>query len=254
MKSLLELKNITYFYEGNQEPALQDFSMKIPKGKKCVILGQNGSGKSTIFQLGNGLLVPKKGSILWKDEPLVFKKKNLMEHRKRTGLLFQNADEMLLAPIVIEDLAYGLINAGFTGEGLKQKLEQIVHQYNLEAIADRPIHHLSLGEKRRVALAGIMGLQPELLMLDEPTTYLDPLQTRTFLKQLHEIHNNGTTVVMTTHDLELAYEWADRIFVMYKGQLVYEGRPDELFSNEPFVLEMGLTVPLLFQFRKARWR
>lgn len=250
MNSLIEFENVTFSYEGNYQPALQNFSMKIPVGKKCAIVGQNGSGKSTVFLLANGLLKPNVGRVLWKGEPIVYKKKHLKELRQKTGLLFQNADEMLISPIVYEDLSYGLANAGYVGEALQRKVEQIIKQYNLVHLKKRPIHHLSLGEKRRVALAGIMGLAPELLLLDEPTTYLDPLQTKGFVKELNNIHKAGTTIVMSTHDLNLAYEWADWVFVMDHGQLSFEGTPDELFVNEKFAIETGLSVPLFFQLKQ----
>ncbi|HHW37381.1 MAG TPA: ABC transporter ATP-binding protein [Bacillales bacterium] len=250
MTSLLEFKNITFAYGGNVQPALQNFSVKIPIGKRCALLGQNGSGKSTVLLLANGLLKPNEGKLFWKGEPIHFKRKNLKELRKKTGLFFQNADEMLISPTVLEDLSYGLINAGLVGEALQNKLEQIIKRYQLEHLQDRPIHHLSLGEKRRVALAGIMGLEPELLLLDEPTTYLDPSQTEVFLREMDRIHQSGATVVMSTHDLDLAYEWADWIFVIENGQLIFEGTPDELFVNERFVLEKGLSIPLLFQLKQ----
>lgn len=250
MTSLLELKNITFAYSGNVQPALQNFSLKLPTGKRCALLGHNGSGKSTVLLLANGLLKPNEGKMLWKGEPIEFKKKNLKELRQKTGLLFQNADEMLISPTVLEDLSYGLINAGYEGEALQNKVEDILNRYQLDHLKDRPIHHLSLGEKRRVALAGIMGLEPELLLLDEPTTYLDPLQTKVFLNEMNRIHHSGTTVVMSTHDLDLAYEWADWIFVIEKGQLIFEGTPDELFVNERFVLEKGLSIPLFFQLKQ----
>ncbi len=249
MTSLLELKNITFAYGGNAQPALQNFSIKIPTGKRCALLGHNGSGKSTVLLLANGLLKPNEGMVLWKGEQIHFKRKNLKEFRQKTGLLFQNADEMLISPTVFEDICYGLINAGFGGETLQKKVEEIIKRYQLDHLKDRPIHHLSLGEKRRVALAGIMGLEPELLLLDEPTTYLDPSQTKVFLNEMNRIHHSGTTVVMSTHDLNLAYEWANWIFVIEKGQLIFEGTPDELFVNERFVLEKGLSIPLFFQLK-----
>ncbi|WP_458414088.1 energy-coupling factor ABC transporter ATP-binding protein [Schinkia sp. CFF1] len=250
MNSLLEFEKITFAYEGNNQPALQNLSMIIPSGKKCAILGHNGSGKSTALLLANGLLKPSSGRVLWKGEPLVFSKKGLKGHRQNTGLLFQNADEMLISPVVLDDLSYGLINAGYSGDGLHQKIKQLMKRYQLEHLQDRPIHHLSLGEKRRVALAGVMGLEPELLLLDEPTAYLDPAQTKVFLNELHHISKAGTTIVMSTHDLNLAYEWADWIYVIEKGQLVFAGTPDELFMNEYFVLEKELDVPLLFHLKQ----
>ncbi|MED4352170.1 ABC transporter ATP-binding protein [Schinkia azotoformans] len=250
MTSLLELKNITFAYSGNGQPALQNFSIKIPRGKRCALLGHNGSGKSTVLLLANGLLKPNEGKMLWKGEPIEFKRKSLKDFRQKTGLLFQNADEMLISPTVLEDISYGLINAGYKGEALQNKVGEILKRYQLDHLKDRPIHHLSLGEKRRVALAGIMGLEPDLLLLDEPTTYLDPSQTEVFLKEMNRIHHSGTTVVMSTHDLDLAYEWADWIFVIEKGQLVFEGTPDELFVNERFVLEKGLSIPLFFQLKQ----
>lgn len=250
MSSLVEFENITYRYDGNEQLALTRFSLEIPAGKKCVLLGSNGAGKSTVLLLMNGLLKPSSGNYFWKGKTVHFNKKELKQLRQKTGLLFQNADEMLITPTVFDDLSYGLINAGYSGERLKGKVDQLVAEFNLEELKNRPIHYLSLGEKRRVALAGVIGLEPELLLLDEPTTYLDPVQTTTFIKELNKIHNQGTTVVMSTHDLELAYEWAEWVVVVTNGQLAFAGAPDDLFGDGAFVLQQGLTVPLLFQLKQ----
>lgn len=250
MSSLVEFENITYRYDGNEQLALTGLSLEIPAGKKCVLLGSNGAGKSTVLLLMNGLLKPSSGNYFWKGKTVHFNRKELKQLHQKIGLLFQNADEMLITPTVFDDLSYGLINAGYSGERLKGKVDQLVAEFNLEELKNRPIHYLSLGEKRRVALAGVIGLEPELLLLDEPTTYLDPVQTTTFIKELNKIHNQGTTVVMSTHDLDLAYEWADWVFVVTNGQLAFAGAPDDLFGNGAFVLQHGLTVPLLFQLKQ----
>lgn len=224
--------------------------MKIPKNKKCVLLGANGCGKSTLFLHANGLLKPNSGDILMKGEKIEYKRHYLKMLRQKIGLLFQDSDQQIISPIVKEDIAFGLRNLGVSSEEAEQKVLKIMKKFSLTELQDEPIHLLSHGQKRRVALAGVMVLKPELLLLDEPTTFLDPLQISHLIKALNDIHDSGTTALITTHDIDFAYDWAEYIFIMDKGQIIAEGIPDEVFENKSLIEELHLKTPFVYEVKK----
>jgi cobalt/nickel transport system ATP-binding protein len=252
MTWLLEFENVTYTYPGNATPALHGLTMRIPKGKRCALLGHNGCGKSTLFLHMNGIYQPQEGQVRWKGEELRYQRSFLSRLRQQIGLVFQDPEQQLIASTVGEDVSYGLCNAGLTEMEVKEKVERALVRFGLDHLKERPIHHLSLGQKKRVALAGVMVMQPELLLLDEPTAYLDRLHTRRLMEELATIYRlEGTTMVMATHDLDLAYEWADWVFVMHEGRLVLEGAPDDVFAHREYLESIQLGVPLLFDVWEA---
>lgn len=254
---LLHFDDVHYTYTGSQAAALKGLTLTIPAGTKSVILGQNGCGKSTALFLADGLYVADRGSISWKTEPLKHDRTTLNRWRQRIGLAFQDPEQQLVAGTVAEDISYGLCNLQLTLPEIERRTEQAIADFHLQDLRDRPLHHLSLGQKRRVALAGVMALKPELLLLDEPTAYLDSIQTRTLLTELARIHQMGTTIVMATHDVNLAYEWADWLFVMHDGRLVLEGDPWTVFQHYEQLAWLQLDLPLLWQVWQAfpeTWR
>lgn len=244
--NLLKFENIYYTYPGNKQPALQGLTLSVPAGKKSVLLGHNGCGKSTLFLLADGLYKPQQGKIHWQSEPLKYNHHSLCRWRQRIGLAFQDPEQQLVAGTVAEDISYGLCNLQLSKSEIERRVKQTLEDFGLQDLADRPLHHLSLGQKRRVALAGVMALQPELLLLDEPTAYLDKVQTRNLMLELEQIHAAGTTIVMATHDLDLAYQWADWIFILHQGQLVMEGEAKDIFVHREVLEELQLGVPLLW--------
>jgi cobalt/nickel transport system ATP-binding protein len=252
MTWLLEFENVTYTYPGNAAPALHGLTMRIPKGKRCALLGHNGCGKSTLFLHMNGIYQPQEGQVRWKGEALRYQRSFLSRLRQQIGLVFQDPEQQLIASTVAEDVSYGLCNTGLAETKVKEKVEKALVRFGLEHLKERPIHHLSLGQKKRVALSGVMVMQPELLLLDEPTAYLDRLHTRCLMEELATIYRlEGTTMVMATHDLDLAYEWADWVFVMHEGRLVLEGAPDDVFAHREYLESIQLGVPLLFDVWEA---
>lgn len=248
---LLEFSGLHYTYPGGQRPVLQGVSLGIPAGKKCVLLGRNGCGKSTLFLHGNGILQPQKGQVLWKGAPFVYKRSFLQEMTQKVGLVFQDPEHQLIASTVAEDISYGLCNRKLEPDVVREKVAQILDVFGMRELADRPIHHLSLGQKRRLALAGVMVLEPELLLLDEPTAYLDRYQTKNLLRELDSIHQSGTTVLMATHDLDIAFEWAEWICVMDAGQLVFAGEPEEALRRREMLESLHLGMPLIYEVWEA---
>lgn len=244
---LVEMKDVTYTYPGSAESALDGITMRIPKGKRCALLGHNGCGKSTLFLHMNGIYRPHSGVLKWNEELYTYSRASLAELRRRVGLVFQDPEQQLIASTVAEDVSYGLCNAGISESEAVRKVQDALTRFGLDDLKERPVHHLSLGQKKRVALAGVMVLRPELLLLDEPTAYLDRLHTDRLLEELEAIHREeGTTMLMATHDIDLAYEWSDWVFVMHEGRLMMEGTPDEVFAKREMLAEMRLGVPLLF--------
>jgi cobalt/nickel transport system ATP-binding protein len=244
---LLEFEQVHYTYPGAEQSALSGLSLKIPAGKKCALIGQNGCGKTTLFLLANGLYKPQKGIVKWQGMPLQYNNKFLMKLRQKVGLIFQNPEQQLVASTVEEDISYGLCNLGLPETEIKTRVEQALVEFELTELAQRPVHHLSLGQKKRVSLADVMVLQPQLLLLDEPTAYLDTLHTRNLMATLKKIYTSGTTILMATHDLDLVYRWADWIFVMYRGRLVLEGKPQDVFIQRDLLEELELGVPLVYE-------
>lgn len=248
---LLKFENISYTYPGGQQSALKQLTISIPAGKKSALIGHNGCGKSTLLFLADGLYKPQQGNIRWRTEPLKYDHHSLCRWRQRIGLAFQNPEQQLVAGTVAEDISYGLCNLQLPQVEIERRVKQTLADFALQELAERPLHHLSLGQKRRVALAGVMALQPELLLLDEPTAYLDGVQTRNLMVELEQIHAAGTTTVMATHDLDLAYQWADWIFILHQGQLIMEGEAKDVFVQRDILEELQLGVPLLWDVWEA---
>lgn len=247
---LLEFEQVYYTYPGSerlQQPALNGLTMRIPSGKKCALIGQNGCGKTTLFLLANGLYKPNSGIVKWCGEPLIYNRHYLSQIRQEVGLVFQDPEQQLVASTVEEDISYGLCNLGLPTAEIQQRVEQILDEFELTNLAETPVHHLSLGQKKRVSIADIMVLKPQLLILDEPTAYLDIKHTRNLMKTLKKIHQNGNSLLMATHDLDLVYRWADWVFVMDKGQLMLEGKPEDVFSQRKLLEELELGVPLIYE-------
>jgi cobalt/nickel transport system ATP-binding protein len=244
---LLEFDQVYYTYPGSQKSVLNGLNMRIPSGKKCALIGQNGCGKTTLFLLANGLYKPNSGVVKWCGEALIYNRQYLSKIRQKVGLVFQDPEQQLVASTVEEDISYGLCNLDLPTGEIKQRVEQILHEFELTNLAETPVHHLSLGQKKRVSIADIMVLKPQLLILDEPTAYLDIKHTQNLMKTLKKIHQNGNSLLMATHDLDLVYRWADWVFVMDKGQLMLEGKPEDVFSQRTLLKELELGVPLIYE-------
>lgn len=243
----LEFDNVSYTYPGAEQPALRHLTMRIPAGKRCALIGQNGCGKTTLFLLANGLHKPQTGTIRWQGCPFRYDRASLLQLRQQVGLVFQDPEQQLVASTVEEDISYGLCNLGLPAAEVAQRVQQALVEFKLTDFAHKPVHHLSLGQKKRVAIADVMVLCPQLLLLDEPTAYLDPRQTRNLLKLLENIRSMGTTVFIATHDLDFVYRWADWLLVMDQGQLVIEGTPQAVFAQRQIMEELELGLPTLLE-------
>jgi cobalt/nickel transport system ATP-binding protein len=244
---LLEFKDIYYSYPMAKAPTLKGLSFRLPKNKKTAIIGQNGCGKSTMFLIADGLCQPDRGTVTLDHIPLTFDRASLNRWRQRVGLVFQDPEQQLVAPTVAADISYGLCNQGLPDSEVAAKVTKTLADFHLESLAISPLQHLSLGQKKRVSIAGVMALQPELLLLDEPTAYLDPIQTRNLLTELEAIAELGTTLLIATHDLDFVYQWADWILVMEQGELIAEGETLTVFERLQSMPNFELGMPILWQ-------
>ncbi|WNC22198.1 ABC transporter ATP-binding protein [Thermosynechococcus sp. PP22] len=253
---LLEFHQVGFRYPNTTTPVLQNCSFTLEAGQKVALLGLNGSGKSTLFYLTAALYRRDRGEIYWQGQRLVYQPERLRQWRQRIGLAFQDPEQQLVAATVAEDISYGLYNLDLPSAEIEARLYQTLEDFDLVELADRPLHHLSLGQKRRVALAGVMALAPTLLLLDEPTTYLDYQQRQQLEQALENIHQQGTTIMIATHDLDFAYGWADWIMVLVNGQVTVSDRASHVFGQWPTLApELGTPTLLhLWQQFPPFWR
>jgi cobalt/nickel transport system ATP-binding protein len=205
-------------------------------------MGSNGAGKSTLFKHFNGILRPTAGTVHIRGEPIT--KANIREVRKFVGIVFQNPDDQIIAPTVAQDVAFGPTNLGLDEETIHHRVEEALRITGIEHIADRVPHHLSGGEKKRVAIAGAIAMEPEVLVLDEPTAGLDPRGVHDLLGFINDLkQRSGMTVIFSTHDVSLIPEIADFIYVMDKGRIVAEGTVAEVFVQTDLLKSVRLDVP-----------
>ena len=242
----IETRQLSYIY-GEKTPfetvALQDVSVQIRKNSFTCIIGHTGCGKSTLIQHFNGLLMPKEGTVLINGERVEKSKLSLL--RQKVGLLFQYPEHQLFEATVYKDIAFGLKKAGLTEEETDRRVREAILAVGLpEELLERSIYNLSGGQKRRIAIAGILVMQPEILILDEPAAGLDPQGRDEILSMIFQLQKEkNITVVLVSHSMEDVANLADHIIVMNHGKVELEGKPDEIFSQAERLEEIGLSVP-----------
>jgi energy-coupling factor transport system ATP-binding protein len=242
MQSIIELKNIHFNYQPEAaSPALKDVSFSIQQGEWVAIIGHNGSGKSTLAKTINGLLLPVSGSISVGGMEL--NEANVWDIRRMVGMVFQNPDNQFVGSTVEDDVAFGLENQGIPREEMVIRVKDALEKVRMDAFATREPARLSGGQKQRVAIAGVVALRPDIIILDEATSMLDPEGREEVIKTIQEIkEESNLTVISITHDIDEAAN-ANRILVMKQGELIDEGTPEKIFSAGTELVQMGLDLP-----------
>ncbi|MFQ6051310.1 MAG: energy-coupling factor ABC transporter ATP-binding protein [Candidatus Hydrothermarchaeota archaeon] len=242
---MIRVNNISYRYpDGTQ--ALKNVSIYAEKGECIAILGPNGSGKTTLLHHLNGLLSPISGEIYINGERI--EGKNLDKIRRKVGLLFQNPDDQLFAPTVREDVAFGPKNLELERDEIKKRVEKSLRLVHIEHLGNKPINSLSYGEKKRVAIAGVLAMNPDILVFDEPISALDPVMSSEMIELILKLKKElKVTLVIATHDVDFVPLCADRIYVLNKGEIVAEGTPKEVFRNKEVITHCGLRLPIISQ-------
>ena len=246
-EKLIELKNVTFTYDGDDEEekrqsALTDIDLTINKGEFVAVLGHNGSGKSTLAKLCNAVYEPTEGTVTVKGI-VSGSEENDDKIRRVVGMVFQNPDNQIVATIVEDDVAFGPENLGIEPKEIRKRVDDALKSVNMYELRHREPHKLSGGQKQRVAIAGVLAMQTECIVLDEPTAMLDPMGRAEVMSTVHRLNKElGITVVLVTHFMEEAVG-ADRIVVMDSGRIVMDGTPAEVFPLTDKVRECGLDIP-----------
>ncbi|MCQ6961779.1 ATP-binding protein [Methanolobus chelungpuianus] len=239
---IIELKDISYFYASSKTKALDSVSLKIYPGEKIAILGANGAGKSTLFRHLNGILRPSSGQILINGQEIT--RKNIKQVRQTVGMVFQNPDDQILAPTVEQDVAFGPMNMGLSQEEVERRVAEALELVHMSGFEERSPHHLSGGQKKLVAIAGILAMRPRVVVLDEPTAGLDPLTASQVINMIEEMNLQlGITVILSTHDVDIVPSFAERVYVIHDGRIGAEGTPEEIFSKCDLLRNAHLRMP-----------
>lgn len=239
---ILKAENIHYSYDSDKK-ALKGVSLDIHEKERLVILGANGSGKSTFFLNINGVLKPERGAVYYKDR--LIDKSGIKELRKNVGIVFQDADNQIIASSVRAEVSFGPMNLGLSREEVKKRVDDALNYMNIHHLIDRPPHYLSGGEKKRVSIADIIAMDSKIIIFDEPTASLDPKNVVIFEEALDKMSGDGKTLVISTHDIEFAYRFADRIVVFCDGNIIADGRPIDVLDNEKVLKTANLKKPIL---------
>ena len=243
---ILEARDIRYRYPRGME-AIRGISFHIRKKEKIALVGPNGAGKSTLLMMFNGMIRPDSGLMLFDNQPICYDTPSLRVLRRRVGFVLQNPDRQIIAPTVYQDVAFGPTNLGYNENEVRNAVTQALRHVGLEGFERRPPHQLSGGEKKRVAIAGVLAMDPDMLVFDEPTSGLDPSGSEDIMELLDELNHEGKTIIISTHDVELAYPWADRAILMLGGKILQEDIPEVAFGNPESVRMAHLSLPTLLE-------
>jgi cobalt/nickel transport system ATP-binding protein len=244
---ILKTRGLYFSYEKeqireNEQYILKNINIEIQRGSFVALLGANGCGKTTLIHQLSGLIKPGKGQVLLDGDDIgKLKDKQIFS---KLGVVFQNPDDQLFSFTVFEDVAYGVVNLGIKGIELNKRVDDALRLLDIFDLKDREIHKLSYGQKKRVAIAGVLAMRPEVLILDEPTAGLDPMTSSALVKSLKRLQTkNGITIIIATHEVDIVPVICDYLYVMNKGKILLEGAPEQVFKNKSILRESNLRLP-----------
>ena len=249
-ETIIEIKNLKYAYTGDK-PALRGIDVTIGKGERIAVIGSNGAGKSTFFLNLNGVLTPDSGEIYFKGQKLTRDKKDLNTLRKSIGIVFQDADNQIIASTVMGEVSFGPMNLKLPREEVVRRVDEALEYMNITDFKDRPPHYLSGGEKKRITIADIIAMHSEVIVFDEPTAALDPLNAEMLEEVLEKLAVQEKTMLISTHDVDFAYRWAERALVFCDGQIIADAPPVEIFSDAEILKRANLKKPMMLEVYDA---
>lgn len=246
---MLEVKNLEYTYESGKK-VLDGISLSTKNGAITMVIGENGAGKTTLFKNILGLLKREKGDILVDGEELRYDKKSLLNYRKNVTMVFQDPDNQIFYSNVFDDTAFTLRNLGFDEETVKERVDNALRSANAYELKEMPVHFLSYGQKKRVAIASAIALGAQYILMDEPTAGLDPVSIGILKKTISSIAKNSSLLI-STHDMEFCYEMADYIYVVKDAKIIKEGSKYEIFKDEDVIKRANQELPLCVRVANA---
>lgn len=251
---ILKAEDLYFSYDDEQSHSLNGLSLEIKKGQKIAFMGANGSGKSTFFLCCTGILKPQKGKLLFHNKEVTYKKKELLDLRSKIGIVFQDPDNQLFSASVYQEISFGPLNLGHSEEETKKEVEEVIDYLEITPFRHKPTHALSGGQKKQVSIADILVMKPEIIILDEPAAALDPKHTTMVNHIVDQMTQNGITVLMATHDVNYAYEWADEILLFHEGKVLMHGTPAQVFSNRGVLKQTNLEPPAVLELFESLCR
>lgn len=244
---ILKAEDLYFSYDNENSHSLNGFSLEISRGKKVAFMGANGSGKSTFFLCCNGIHRPSKGALYYCGKPYDYSRKGLLELRSKVGIIFQDPDNQLFSASVYQEISFGILNLGVSVEAAREEVEHVIEKLEITSFRHKPTHALSGGQKKQVSIADILVMHPDIIILDEPAAALDPKHTIMVNKIVNQLTQDGITVLMSTHDVNYALEWADEIVLLHKGQVLMHGSPLDVFTDKSALAQTNLEQPAVLQ-------
>lgn len=251
---ILKAENLYYSYDDENSHSLNGLSLEIKRGHKVAFMGANGSGKSTFFLCCNGIHRPSSGTLYFNGEPIDYSRKGLLSLRAKVGIIFQDPDNQLFSASVYQEISFGILNLGVPEEKAKEEVENVIDYLEITPFRHKPTHALSGGQKKQVSIADILVMHPEVIILDEPAAALDPKHTAMVNHIVERLTDEGITVLMSTHDVNYAFEWADDVLLFKDGKVLMQGTPAEVFSNQSALAETNLEQPAVLQLFQSLCR
>lgn len=242
---MLSTRHLSYRYQDEDEYALKDINVDITRGQVVGILGANGSGKSTLFMNLLGVFKPEQGTVLLDDHPLQYDKTSLRQLRQRVSMVFQDPEQQIFYSDINSELAFTLRNLGYAEDEINKRIEQVLDLVDAQSFRHKPIQYLSYGQKKRIAIAGALMLESEYLLLDEPTAGLDPSGREHMITTIGKITQQGTRVMISSHDIDLIYQISDYLYVLKQGAILMDGETEYVCLQTELMEQAGLTQPWL---------
>lgn len=251
---ILKAENLYFSYDEEKNHSLNGLSLEIRRGRRIAFMGANGSGKSTFFLCCNGIHRPQSGKLYFDGQEVSYDKKSLQRLRSRVGIVFQDPDDQLFSASVFQEISFGILNLGVSETEARKEVDAVIDALEITPFRHRPTHALSGGQKKQVSIADILVMHPDIIILDEPAAALDPRHTALVNHIVEQLTAQGITVMMATHDVNYAYEWADEIVLFHEGRVLLQGTPTDVFRNKEALCQTNLTPPVVLELFESLCR
>ena len=241
--SIIKAEDLYFSYDDGKSYSLKGLNLEIRRGRKVAFMGANGAGKSTFFFCLNGIHRPSAGTLYVGGKAVDYKKKSLLDLRRKVGIVFQDPDNQLFSASVFQEISFGALNLGMNREEAEMAVQKVIDLLGIKPFMEKPTHALSGGQKKQVSIADVLVMNPEIIILDEPASSLDPKHTAIVYKIIDMLVHQGTTVLLSTHDVDYALAWADEIVLLHEGKTLLHDTPANVFSNKEILQKANLKKP-----------